>query len=142
MPLFFKFAPVRQFLFRAISQTAVNYRGSRLSEGRAGTVRGGDRLPWVKTELNGFSDNFAPLTSLDWQVHVYGVAASEIQVMCEARKLSLRVFPWRAEMRRAGLRRNALYLLRPDGYVALANPEGRAAAVAAYLDTHQLAPAA
>ena len=34
-------------MFRTISQTAVNYRGSSLSEGRAGAVHGGDRLPWV-----------------------------------------------------------------------------------------------
>ena len=73
-------APLRRFMFRTISQTAVNYRGSRLSEGRAGTVHGGDRLPWVKPPTNGDGqDNFTPLTSLDWQVHVYGDATPELQ---------------------------------------------------------------
>ena len=47
VPMIFGFAVTRRFMFRTISQTAVNYRGSRLSEGRAGTVHGGDRLPWV-----------------------------------------------------------------------------------------------
>ena len=125
LPLFFKFAAVRHSMFRTISQAAVNYRGSSLSEGRAGAVHGGDRLPWVKTELNGFADNFAPLTSLDWQVHVYGDASAEIKTFCADRKLPLHIFPWRPEMGRAGLRRNAVYLLRPDGYVALADSEGR-----------------
>ena len=37
-----------------------------------------------------------------------------------------------------GLRRNAVYLVRPDGYVALADPEGRAAALTSYLDARQL----
>jgi hypothetical protein len=128
-------------MFRTVSQTAVNYRGSSLSEGRAGAVRGGDRLPWVKTDLNGVGDNFTPLTSLDWQVHVYGDAAPEIQAMCEGRKLPLHVFPWRPEKGGTGLRRNAAYLVRPDGYVALANAEGSAAAVTSYLDARNLTTA-
>ena len=90
--------------------------------------------------LNGVDeDNFTPLTSLDWQVHVYGEAAPEIQAVCDARKLPLHVFPWRPEMGRAGLRRNAVYLVRPDGYVALADPEGSATAITSYLDARGLA---
>ena len=50
IPPLFKLSPVRRLMFRTISQTAVNYRGSSLSEGRAGDVHGGDRLPWVKME--------------------------------------------------------------------------------------------
>jgi len=111
-----------------------------LSEGRAGTVHGGDRLPWVTADSNGV-DNFTPLTSLDWQVHVYGDAAPEIQAVCQERTLPLHVFPWRLEVGRAGLRRNAVYLVRPDGYVALADPAGRAAAITSYLDARQLTPA-
>ena len=138
IPLLFAFRAVRRLMFRTISQTSVNYRGSSLSEGRAGAVRGGDRLPWVKADLNGAGDNFTPLTSLDWQVHVYGDAAPEIQAVCGVRKLPLHVFPWRPETGRAGLRRNAVYLVRPDGYVALANAEGSAAAVTSYLDARSL----
>ena len=69
-PLLFRLAAVRRFLFRTVSQIGVNYRDSPLSEGAAGSVQGGDRLPWVETAPN--EDNFAPLTSLAWQVHVYG----------------------------------------------------------------------
>jgi hypothetical protein len=43
-------------------------------------------------------------------------------------------------MGRAGLRRNAVYLVRPDGYVALADSEGRATAITSYLDARELAP--
>jgi 2-polyprenyl-6-methoxyphenol hydroxylase-like FAD-dependent oxidoreductase len=139
LPAFFALNRVRRFLFRTVSQTAVNYRGSSLSEGRAGTVHGGDRLPWVKTDLNGVeTDNFTPLTSVDWQVHVYGDAAPEVQAVCDTRKLPLHVFPWCPEVGRMGLRRNAVYLLRPDGYVARADPAGSATAIASYLDTRQL----
>ena len=79
LPLLFGFTAVRRLMFRTVSQTAVNYRASRLSEGRAGAVHGGDRLPWVKPTDDGAKDNFAPLTSLDWQVHVYGDASPEIR---------------------------------------------------------------
>jgi 2-polyprenyl-6-methoxyphenol hydroxylase-like FAD-dependent oxidoreductase len=127
---------VRRFMFLTISQIGVNYRGSSLSEGRAGEVHGGDRLPWVETE-----DNFKPLTSLDWQVHVYGDAAPEIQAACDVRQLPLHVFAWHPQMGRAGLRRNALYLVRPDGYVAVADPEASVTALSSYLDSRKLAPA-
>jgi 2-polyprenyl-6-methoxyphenol hydroxylase-like FAD-dependent oxidoreductase len=139
IPALFALKAVRRFMFRTVSQTAVNYRGSSLSEGQAGTVHGGDRLPWVKMDGSRFdADNFAPLRSLDWQVHVYGEATSEIRAACEARKMSLHVFPWRAEMAQAGLRRNAVYIVRPDGYVALADAEGNATAIGSYLDARNL----
>lgn len=127
----------RRLMFRTVSQTAVNYRGSSLSQGHAGTVHGGDRLPWVKSAADGV-DNFRPLTSLDWQVHVYGEAASEIQTVCEHHRLPLQVFPWGPQVRRTGLRRNAVYLVRPDGYVALADPEGSVNALSSYLKERKL----
>jgi len=141
MPLLFNFAALRRFLFRTVSQTSVNYRGSSLSEGRAGAVHGGDRLPWVKGGSNHIGeDNFTPLASLDWQVHVYGDVSPEIRTVCEVRKLPLHVFPWRTEMRRSGLRRNAVYLVRPDGYVGLVDTSGKAAAITSYLDSRALTP--
>jgi hypothetical protein len=141
LPPLFELTAFRRFMFRTISQTAVNYRGSSLSEGRAGPVHGGDRLPWVKANVNGVDvDNFRPLTSLDWQVHVYGNAAPGIQALCAGRRLPLHVFPWRPEMDRIGLRRNVVYFVRPDGYVALVNPEGDDSVVAAYLDARKLTP--
>ena len=139
-PLLFGFRTVRRFMFRTVSQTAVNYRGSSLSEGRAGAVNGGDRLPWVQAELNE-GGNYAPLSSLDWQIHVYGEASSELQAACDAQQLPLHVFPWRRQTGRAGLRRSAAYLVRPDGYVALADADGGAAAVTAYLAARQIVPA-
>jgi 2-polyprenyl-6-methoxyphenol hydroxylase-like FAD-dependent oxidoreductase len=137
VPAFFPFRAVQRLLFRTVSQTVVNYRGSGLSDGRAGSVHGGDRLPWVKMNRDD-ADNFTPLTSLDWQVHVYGDAAPEIRAVCEARKLPLHVFPWSPDMDRSGLLRDAVYLVRPDGYIALVNAGGGAAALTSYLDARKL----
>jgi hypothetical protein len=78
------------------------------------------------------------LTSLDWQVHVYGDAMPDLRASCDSRKLPLHIFPWRPEVERVGLQRNASYLVRPDGYVALADPEARATAIASYLDPRKI----
>ncbi|HEX9163972.1 MAG TPA: FAD-dependent monooxygenase [Thermoanaerobaculia bacterium] len=133
--ILFSFKAWRRLMFRTISQTAINYRTSNLSEGRAGGVHGGDRLPWVSAAA-GEADNFATLTSLDWQVHVYGDAPAEIETVCRERRLPLHVFRWRAGMKRTGIRRNAVYLLRPDGYVALADPRALASEISGYLERH------
>jgi hypothetical protein len=89
--------------------------------------------------MNG-TDNFTPLTSLDWQVHVYGEPSPELQTLCLARQLPLHVFAWQAQMHRCGLRRNALYLVRPDGYVALAGDQVQPQTLGKYLDARQLVP--
>jgi 2-polyprenyl-6-methoxyphenol hydroxylase-like FAD-dependent oxidoreductase len=120
-PLLFRLAPVRRFLFHTVSQIGVHYRHSPLSVGAAGAVRGGDRLPWVVTAPG--KDNFDPLASLSWQVHVYGEPRRGLAEVCAGLGLPLYLFAWRHGMRRAGLRRAALYLVRPDGYVALADPD-------------------
>jgi 2-polyprenyl-6-methoxyphenol hydroxylase-like FAD-dependent oxidoreductase len=129
-PLLFRLAPVRRFLFRTVSQINVNYRNSPLSEGAAGGVRGGDRLPWVQTGPG--KDNFAPLASLTWQVHVYGEPRRGLAEVCAELQLPLHRFAWQSEMRRAGLLRAALYLVRPDGYIALAAPDADPERLRAY----------
>jgi 2-polyprenyl-6-methoxyphenol hydroxylase-like FAD-dependent oxidoreductase len=141
MPSLFAFDAVKRLLFRTISQTAIEYRASALSEGRAGEVQGGDRLPWVQLTADG-ADNFAPLSSIDWQVHVYGDAAPDLRAVCQERGLALHAFPWQPAMQRAGLQRDAVYLVRPDGYVGLAADERATAALASYLDTRALRPLA
>jgi 2-polyprenyl-6-methoxyphenol hydroxylase-like FAD-dependent oxidoreductase len=131
-PSLFRLPGVRRFVFRTVSQVNVNYRDSALNRGAAGKLRGGDRLPWVKV---GRSDehNFAALTSMDWQIHVYGDPAPGLRTLADGRKIPLHVFPWAAGMRQAGLKRDAAYLIRPDGYIGLAHSAGSAAAIGTYL---------
>ena len=129
---------LRRYLFRTISQTLVHYRHSAWSEGRAGAVRGGDRLPWVKPEGETGGDNFAPLASIDWQVHVYGDAPEDLATVCARRSVPLHTFPWQPNTKLAGLAQNAAYLIRPDGYVALADPAASHDTLAGYLDRHGL----
>ena len=132
LPLLFKFAAVRRLLFRTVSQTAINYRQSSLSSGSAGEVKGGDRLPWVP--MNGGSDNFAGLTTLKWQVHVYGEVPASIQTFCNERNVKLHVFSWNISAKTAGLKKNAVYVIRPDGHIGIAAPDANLVKITAYFD--------
>jgi len=131
-----RFSLGRHAIFRTISQMRIHYPESPLSQGAAGDVHGGDRLPWAKV---GDQDNFEPLRSLDWQVHVYGEPAGGIDAACRELRLPLQVFGYSAAAKQAGLKRNALYLVRPDGYVALAMSEPSAGGLQAFLAQFQLA---
>ena len=135
MPKLTAFDAVREYMFRTVSQITLNYRGGPLSKGAAGHVHGGDRLPWVP--IDG-SDNFESLAAMTWQVHVYGSPRPELRKWCSEHNIPLHIFDWRSDYERAGLARNALYLLRPDTYVALADATGAPAALARYFIEHQL----
>lgn len=125
LPLLVRISFMQGFLFRLVSQIGIEYRQSALSEGKAGGVTAGDRLPWLGTE-----DNFAPLSSLGWQVHVYGTSDKAFEDACKKLKLPLHVF---GPPKGTGLRQDAAYLLRPDGHVALALPDQAAGRLSDYV---------
>jgi len=132
IPLITTAGPFRRFMFRTVSQIAVNYRRGPLSVGAAGKVRGGDRLPWAPGQGGGNADNFAPLAHIGWQAHVYGVATPELADWCATQPFPLHVFDWRPDHANTGLERDALYLLRPDTYVGLATRSQSPAILEAY----------
>jgi 2-polyprenyl-6-methoxyphenol hydroxylase-like FAD-dependent oxidoreductase len=136
-PALVKFAAFREFLFRTVSQVTINYRHGALSEGRAGDVHGGDRLPWI---VVGDADNYAPLKAMTWQVHVYGSASPELMTRCERHGLPLHVFAWRPEYANAGFAQDALYLIRPDTYVALAATTGAVGSLQRYFNDRGIRP--
>jgi 2-polyprenyl-6-methoxyphenol hydroxylase-like FAD-dependent oxidoreductase len=140
-PVLFRVPGVRRAAFRTVSQTAVNYRGSALSVGAAGGIHGGDRLPWVRVGADGPEEfNFAALSSLDWQLHVYGGATAAVQGLAGRRHVALHVFAWQPAMKAAGLERDAVYLVRPDGYVGLACAGSGVAAIERYLNERNIGP--
>lgn len=118
---------VLKTLFRTISQIRINYRQSFLSQGGAGELQPGDRLPWV---INSQSNNFENLKSLDWQVHVYGNLDADF-------KNKLKVVPayeyeWNEMAAKRGIMQNAVYVIRPDGYIGLATKNQSVAEVETY----------
>jgi 2-polyprenyl-6-methoxyphenol hydroxylase-like FAD-dependent oxidoreductase len=133
-PAVFQLGWVRLMFFRTIGQLMINYRTSVLSVGRAGSVAAGDRLPWVR--LAGGMDNYAPLRSIGWQAHVYGLAQDQLRRACGEWGLPLHEFTWSASAGRQGLSKDAVYLVRPDGYVAYASrdqdPKGMEALISLF----------
>jgi 2-polyprenyl-6-methoxyphenol hydroxylase-like FAD-dependent oxidoreductase len=125
---------VRDLMFRTVSQITLNYRNSPLSAGAAGHVQAGDRLPWVPDP-----DEPAPV-SLAWQARIYGEPPEPLAHWCAEHGLELLTPPWSETRAAAGLRQGALYLLRPDTYVALVDPSPSAEALAGYFSDRGLAP--
>lgn len=132
LPLAFHFRLMRRYLFKVISQIQINYESSALSQGSAGPVKGGDRLPWVQDE--GTADNFAPLRFMDWQIHCYGMMPEAVQDLCAGRDIPCYTFPWTETAERSGLQQNAVYVVRPDGYIGMADAKGDATHLKAYMD--------
>lgn len=129
----FQLGAVREFMFRTVSQTMISYHDGPIAEGKAGEVRGGDRLPWVAS-----SDNHAALAAIAWQVHVYGAANTDLANWCKAQGIALHRFGFGQPEAAVGLARDAAYLMRPDGYVAVADPAAEVAALDAYVARHGL----
>jgi hypothetical protein len=115
LPVGMASARIRRAAYRTVSQTGIQYRACEFNDGAAGSIRGGDRLPWAED-----LDNFAPLACRKWQVHVYG-ENEEAALLVLVPKV--KIFPFTPGAKKAGLSRNAIYLIRPDGYVAFAGRE-------------------
>jgi 2-polyprenyl-6-methoxyphenol hydroxylase-like FAD-dependent oxidoreductase len=123
-----KFEATGRLLFRAISQTRIAYRQSALSEGAAGGVRAGDRLPWLAQ-----ADNYAALDGVHWRLQIYGHARPELCAAAKAQSIDASIFEIDAATTAAGFAPEAAYLIRPDGYVGLALPDQSVVRFEAYV---------
>ena len=121
---------VREYIFRMVSQTMLEYCDSTLSIGKTGKIRAGERLPWVSS----VQDNYTSLKQITWQVHIYGTAKPDLKVWCNTYKIPLHEFEWLPAHQNAGLVHDALYLLRPDTYIAFTDAQGSAQAVSEYFN--------
>ncbi len=130
-----RFSLGRHAIFRTISQIRIHYSDSPLSLGVAGDVHGGDRLPWTGVPAH---DNFEPLRSLDWQAHVYGETQRGLETACGVLNLPLHSFEWNDGMNETGLKRDALYLVRPDGYIAVASSDQDARKLSTFVERFHL----
>lgn len=115
LPTALRISAARRAQFRLVSQVRITYSESPLSVGSVGRIHAGDRLPWIEG-----TDNFTPLCSREWQIHVYGRASATLREYAQTVRLPLHEWPWTQAARRAGFRRDALYLIRPDGHIGFA----------------------
>lgn len=131
LKIFRNFRPFFKYVYKNLSQTGLNYRESLLSEGAAGKIRAGDRLPWVRTE---YFDNYDSLNSRMWQIHIYGKTDSNFNSVANFRGFTIFEFRWNKQLEAAGFTRDAFYLVRPDGYIALCNIRQNPAVLKKYLN--------
>ena len=117
-PFAFGFPPPRELFFKTISQIRIAYSNSPLSVGRFGGLSGGDRLPWFPTPGGA---NYDTLRSLQWQIHIYGRGDPRLRKVAQDMGIPVHVFEWHESAGKHGISRNAAYLVRPDGYVAIAS---------------------
>lgn len=115
-PLLTRFTATRKMVYKTISQTGITYYDSVISDGQAGTLRGGGRLPWLGSNYDGLSD-------LNWRIQVYGTASADLQKVAGTCGLPIETFAWSEAAARAGFAENAAYVIRPDGYIGLATQE-------------------
>ena len=128
MPRLFRIAAIRRAAFRLVSQTRIHYRGSSLSAGAAGSLRGGDRLPWLARQ-----DNYAALASLDWQIHCYGPPPAAVADWCGHTRLPLHIFA-PSDRIPAG----TVCLIRPDGHIGWIGRSAYREGLTAYAATWRL----
>jgi hypothetical protein len=133
LPAATRFEAGRNTIFRLLSQTRIAYKDSRLSHGRAGGIEAGERLPWIPN-----CANFEPLRSCAWQVHMHGQAEAAFAANLERAGLPFRIFEYSKAAEDAGYADGAAYLVRPDAYVAVAQPQPDAAALIDYLGDLQI----
>ncbi|CEJ56991.1 hypothetical protein PMG11_05701 [Penicillium brasilianum] len=139
IPLVTRFQATRTEIFRRGSQLVCCYRGSSmLNEHTQGSeaVQPGDRLPWVKTERG---DNYSNLRDICWQVHLYGESRVSLKEWCETKHVQLTEVEWDEKHGKAGFKKGAAYLLRPDQYIAaIFEGDGLEAKLNAYFSTRGL----
>jgi hypothetical protein len=124
LPRLFNRAAVRRAAFRLVSQTRIHYRKSTLSIGAVDRLHGGDRLPWLKLQ-----DNFASLTTLDWQLHCYG------PIPAWSSKINLQIHQF---IPAGPIPRGTLCLIRPDGYIGWIGRSSDRQSLTAYISQWRL----
>ncbi|KAJ5124128.1 uncharacterized protein N7515_007953 [Penicillium bovifimosum] len=114
-PLALKFDAARGRVFKGLSQLICNYRASSLSRSGEGAVQAGDRLPWAEMDEE---DNFSTLRYVCWQLHAYGEILPHLEEWARDNGVKVFAFDWHDQYVKAGLVKDAVYLLRPDQYIA------------------------
>lgn len=132
-----KLPGAKEKFFKTVSQTQVNYRGSLLSAGKTGAIQGGDRLPWVQT---GGGENYKPLQSVDWQLHLYGETTPSLRKFADKNAMVLHEVKWTPDMGKSGIQKNSVFLVRPDGYIAVAGTPQEVDKMQAFLDEYRIVP--
>jgi hypothetical protein len=137
---------IQRFAFRAVSQTGIHYRGSRLAKTLQplpnSAPQAGDRFPWLHLKLKASGateDLFQALSDIRFNLIVFGqtLAPDEAKQLDHGELLHVHVIPTdpsnEAVLARAEIPGLSFYLVRPDGYIGMSGVRFDAAAINSYL---------
>jgi hypothetical protein len=139
---------VRRAAFRTISQIGITYRQSPLSRTLEGVAadapQAGDRFPWLHLTFQGTDrpeDLFERLDDTRFNLLAIGQPAPMIEKLDLGAAVQVHVVPLEREnaaaLKTVSITAPAVYLLRPDGHVALAGARVDAAALGRWFsDAH------
>lgn len=130
-PLAMRMSMARTAFFRRVSQIAISYADSPLSDGEAGSITGGDRFPFVVDQrpVAATAEHAPP----GWTARLFAQPSDDLAVALRGAGFRVIVEPWTAEVGQSGLEHDALYLVRPDGYIAFAARQPTLAILQAWL---------
>ena len=132
-PLLNRSTNLRKRFFNLLSQIRITYADSPLSSGHDKHNQAGIRLPYTAMNVD-------TLRHLDWQVHIYGEADQWLQLFCQHYNLLLQEFNFDKAAKKAGLVKNTLYLVRPDGHIGFVNRNQDFYQLQAYLNVWGIIP--
>ncbi|MFC3418726.1 FAD-dependent monooxygenase [Salinicoccus hispanicus] len=135
IPKLFGIRKLRMQVFKMLSQTKLSYRDSPLSRGKVGGIRAGDRLPWIRMDDG---DNFEPLESADWQMHVYGKPNTSIKRLSDIYGIPLHYTSWTQEMKHRGVKKDSAFLVRPDGHIGVATTTRHTDVIKQYVEEYDI----
>jgi len=120
--LFFHAIPVRFFQTTYVSYGIANIHSipPKFFKLRSGREAKGRR----SFTLGSICSYFEPLVSRQWQVHCHGSSITAIKDLLSEKNIPLYIFEWGPEAKTAGYLKDAIYIVRPDGYIGLADENG------------------
>jgi 2-polyprenyl-6-methoxyphenol hydroxylase-like FAD-dependent oxidoreductase len=121
LPLALRFSFFRRRLFRTISQIAIAYPNSPLSQGHTAAAAGGQRLPWGP-------GRYHALRAPGWHLLHTGPSPAAMVWAAARGHGAIQVVPV------AGEPAGTVYLVRPDGYLGLVTDAFSEAVFSAYAE--------
>lgn len=147
IPMALKANSGRAYMFRTVSQLAINYRHSPLSSSGPGTTRrgprAGDRLPDARITTTGQTTSLHALTAAPgWHLLYYGKASSNgLAELLAGRTQVVALHQLQEAQHKLALHRlgmntqePAVLLVRPDGHIGYRGSGADTASLKSYLD--------
>jgi 2-polyprenyl-6-methoxyphenol hydroxylase-like FAD-dependent oxidoreductase len=120
---------MRARYFKMLTQIQLDYQESTLSEGKIGKLHAGMRTPYTsyQEEL---------LKEKSFQLITFGKLENELRQYAETNGIKVKEYMWNEEVKAAGYKESAIYLIRPDDHIAWMSTTQDVGHLERYLEKH------